>query len=105
MALSFTVESESKQTAARLGRVETLHGSFQTPAFMPVGTRGTVKGVTPRQLADTGAEIALNNTYHLLLRPGMEGVGKIEVDERRLIWIWTHKIYYWLRMFFWSWWP
>ena len=40
-----------------------------------------------------------------LLRPGMEGVGKVEIGERRLAWIWTHKIVYWLRMFSWSWWP
>ncbi len=40
-----------------------------------------------------------------MLRPGMEGVGKVEVGERRLAWIWTHKIVYWLRMFSWSWWP
>ena len=40
-----------------------------------------------------------------ILRPGMEGVGKIHVGERRLIWIWTHKIVYWIRMFSWSWWP
>ncbi|HEY5656336.1 MAG TPA: histidine kinase, partial [Myxococcota bacterium] len=40
-----------------------------------------------------------------MLRPGMEGVGKIQVEERRLVWIWTHKIVHWLRMWVWSWWP
>ena len=56
--------------AARRGEMVTAHGLVQTPAFMPVGTRGTVKGLTPRDLAGLGAEIVLGNTYHLWLRPG-----------------------------------
>jgi len=52
--------------------VSTPHGAFRTPAFMPVGTRGTVKGILPAQVRETGAEILLNNTYHLMLRPGSE---------------------------------
>jgi len=56
--------------AARRGAMTTAHGVVQTPAFMPVGTRGTVKGLTPRDVADLGAEIILGNTYHLWLRPG-----------------------------------
>jgi queuine tRNA-ribosyltransferase len=56
--------------AARRGEMMTAHGPVQTPAFMPVGTRGTVKGLTPRDLAGLGAEIMLSNTYHLWLRPG-----------------------------------
>ncbi len=55
---------------ARTGAVTTDHGSFQTPAFMPVGTQGTVKAVSPASLEATGAEIMLSNTYHLYLRPG-----------------------------------
>ncbi|MGD9689577.1 MAG: tRNA guanosine transglycosylase [Phycisphaerales bacterium] len=62
---------------ARLGRVHTPHGSFDTPAFMPVGTRGSVKGVLPHLLARTGAQICLANTYHLLLRPGSEVVARL----------------------------
>jgi queuine tRNA-ribosyltransferase len=62
---------------ARVGRVTTPHGSFDTPAFMPVGTRGTVKGVLPSQVRNTGAQILLNNTYHLLLRPGPELVQRM----------------------------
>lgn len=58
--------------SARRGRVETLHGGFETPAFMPVGTYGSVKGVTPEQLRGAGAEIVLANTFHLMLRPGGE---------------------------------
>ncbi|RMH26849.1 MAG: tRNA guanosine(34) transglycosylase Tgt [Planctomycetota bacterium] len=69
-ALSFEITARSATCAARAGRVATPHGEFETPAFMPVGTRGTVKGVLPRDLADTGARVVLANTYHLLLRPG-----------------------------------
>src|SRR5215213_9961736 len=57
---------------ARLGRFETTHGPVETPVFMPVGTQGTVKGLTPDQLRSAGAEILLGNTYHLALRPGDE---------------------------------
>jgi len=56
--------------AARRGRAYTLHGSFETPAFMPVGTYGSVKALTPSQLVELGAEIVLANTFHLMLRPG-----------------------------------
>jgi queuine tRNA-ribosyltransferase len=58
--------------AARRGVMTTLHGSVETPAFMPVGTQGTVKAVTPQELAACGAQILLSNTYHLFLRPGHE---------------------------------
>jgi queuine tRNA-ribosyltransferase len=57
---------------ARRGRLELARGSVQTPAFMPVGTYGTVKGVTPEELLECGAEIILANTFHLMLRPGEE---------------------------------
>jgi queuine tRNA-ribosyltransferase len=62
--------------SARTGVFSTAHGDFQTPAFMPVGTQGTVKGVTPAQLTDLGAQIILSNTYHLHLRPGDEAIKK-----------------------------
>ncbi len=58
--------------AARRGRLTLAHGQVDTPAFMPVGTYGTVKAMTPQALADTGAQICLGNTFHLWLRPGME---------------------------------
>ena len=58
--------------AARRGRVRLPRGEFQTPAFMPVGTYGTVKAMTPEELREVGAEIILGNTFHLLLRPGAE---------------------------------
>jgi queuine tRNA-ribosyltransferase len=62
----------ARDGSARVGRVETAHGAFATPAFMPVGTYGTVKAMTPAQLRDVGAQIVLANTFHLLLRPGDE---------------------------------
>jgi queuine tRNA-ribosyltransferase len=58
--------------AARRGRLEFVRGAVETPAFMPVGTCGTVKGVTPEELVTCGAEIVLANTFHLMLRPGAE---------------------------------
>jgi queuine tRNA-ribosyltransferase len=58
--------------AARRGRIEFPRGTIETPAFMPVGTYGTVKGVLPQQVRDLGAQIILGNTFHLFLRPGLE---------------------------------
>jgi queuine tRNA-ribosyltransferase len=68
----FTLQDKSTECAARCGEVRTLHGSFKTPIFMPVGTQATVKAVTPENLQELGAEIILANTYHLYLRPGHE---------------------------------
>jgi queuine tRNA-ribosyltransferase len=64
----FTVQA--RDGAARVGRLETAHGVVDTPAFMPVGTYGTVKAMTPEELETLGAQIILGNTFHLLLRPG-----------------------------------
>ncbi len=67
----FTLLHTDAETDARLGRLETAHGTIETPIFMPVGTVGSVKGVSPRELSDdVGAQIILGNTYHLFLRPG-----------------------------------
>ncbi len=63
--------------AARRARLATKHGDINTPAFMPVGTAGTVKAMTPAAVAATGAEIILGNTYHLMLRPGAEAVARL----------------------------
>src|SRR5471030_2093123 len=63
--------------AARRGEIVTSHGNVQTPAFMPVGTQATVKGLTPEQVRDTGSEILLCNTYHLMLRPGAERIAAL----------------------------
>jgi queuine tRNA-ribosyltransferase len=70
------IRGDSK-TSARLGRVATPHGSFDTPAFMPVGTQGSVKGVLPDHLEKTGTQIVLANTYHLMLRPGEKAVADL----------------------------
>jgi len=72
--VGFEVIREDRDTRARRGRLHTLHGTVETPVFMPVGTQGTVKGVTPAQLHELGVEILLGNTYHLYLRPGTEVV-------------------------------
>src|SRR5690606_39592127 len=63
--------------AARLGRLDSAHGSIDAPAFMPVGTAATVKAMTPEAVAETGAQIILGNTYHLMLRPTAERVAKL----------------------------
>jgi queuine tRNA-ribosyltransferase len=68
----FTLLKTDKTTAARLGVLKTPHGEVRTPVFMPVGTQATVKGLSPQQVAETGAQILLSNTYHLNLRPGRE---------------------------------
>jgi queuine tRNA-ribosyltransferase len=60
--------------AARRGEIATPHGAVQTPAFMPVGTQATVKGLAPETVRETGSEILLGNTYHLMLRPGAERI-------------------------------
>jgi len=69
---SFTVEASDGR--ARAGRLVTPHGEVETPCFMPVGTKATVKAVTPRDLAEIGARIVLANTYHLYFRPGVETI-------------------------------
>lgn len=66
-----------KDGKARLGRVETAHGDIDTPAFMPVGTAATVKAMRSESVAETGAQIILANTYHLMLRPGAERIEKL----------------------------
>jgi queuine tRNA-ribosyltransferase len=71
---------------ARRGRVATAHGTVETPAFMPVGTAGTVKGMLPGAVAETGAEILLGNTYHLMLRPGAERVERLGGLHRMMAW-------------------
>jgi queuine tRNA-ribosyltransferase len=70
MSPTFSFRVLHTDGAARRGEMTTAHGLVQTPAFMPVGTRGAVKGMTPRDLREVGAEIILGNTYHLWLRPG-----------------------------------
>ena len=71
---------------ARRGRLSTAHGEINTPAFMPVGTAGTVKAVMPEDVSATGAEIILGNTYHLMLRPSAERVAKLGGLHRFMNW-------------------
>ena len=71
-ALRFEVLARCAANRARLGRVTTPHGAFDTPAFMPVATAAAMKGLTPAQVRGTGSQIILNNAYHLFLRPGGE---------------------------------
>src|SRR5258708_29201929 len=70
--LNFTLERESTASKARAATFHTLHGEVKTPIFMPVGTQATVKAQTVESLKATGARVLLANTYHLLLRPGLE---------------------------------
>ena len=70
--MSFTLIHQDTKTKARLGRLETAHGIIETPTFMPVGTQGTVKALSPRELIEAESQIILGNAYHLYLRPGLE---------------------------------
>src|SRR5436305_12388361 len=70
----FELFQQDRASKARRGRVTTGHGVIDTPAFMPVGTQGSVKGVSPRELRELDAQIVLGNTYHLFVRPGLEVV-------------------------------
>ena len=75
MTLKYEILKTSGKS--RLGKLYTKHGVVDTPAFMPVGTCGTVKAMMPESVAATGAQILLGNTYHLMLRPGSELVAKL----------------------------
>ncbi len=85
-AFGFEVLARSSEGPARVGRFKTPHGDVLTPAFMPVGTRGTVKGVLPRDLADVGSTMILANTLHLHLRPGERTVRDLGGLHRFMAW-------------------
>jgi len=85
-AFRFEVEHRDATSRGRAGRWITPHGVVQTPAFMPVGTAATVKGLTPDQLAEVGAQMVLANTYHLALRPGAEVVAELGGLHRFMGW-------------------
>lgn len=74
---ALTFQLHATDGLARRGTITTCHGSFETPAFMPVGTQGCIKGVAPQQVKETGAECILGNTYHLMLRPGEKTVAQL----------------------------
>jgi len=82
----FKVIAESKTTRARAGVIQTAHGKVETPIFMPVGTQGTVKSLTPEELLSAGAQIILGNTYHLYLRPGCDVIKHFDGLHRFMNW-------------------
>lgn len=84
--MKFTINKSDSQTKARTGVIETAHGPIETPIFMPVGTRGAVKTLLNRQLEEIGAQIILGNTYHLMLRPGVEILKKAGGLHRFMGW-------------------
>ncbi len=83
---SFTVLKKDATTKARLGRLVTAHGVVETPAFMPVGTQGSVKALSPRDLEEIGCQMILANTYHLYLRPGAEVIRELGGLHRFMGW-------------------
>jgi queuine tRNA-ribosyltransferase len=83
---SFELISQSKDSRARAGVVRTNHGTIETPVFMPVGTMGSVKSLSPEELLDAGAQIILGNTYHLYLRPGCDVIRKFAGLHRFMNW-------------------
>lgn len=84
--MDFEVVHTDSRTGARAGVLRTAHGEAETPAFMTVGTQGTVKAIPPRDLRDAGVRIVLGNTYHLYLRPGAEIVGEAGGLARFMSW-------------------
>ncbi|MBN2841586.1 MAG: tRNA guanosine(34) transglycosylase Tgt [Sedimentisphaerales bacterium] len=77
MSFNFEILHSSNEHRARRGRLTTPHGVIETPVFMPVGTRGAIKGILPDRIHEIGAKIVLGNTYHLLLRPGADVVARL----------------------------
>ncbi len=86
MKLGFKLESKLENSSARAGRMMTLHGEILTPIFMPVGTQATVKGLTVESLKAVGSKMLLANTYHLMLRPGIEVFEKFGGIHRFMKW-------------------
>ncbi|WP_374763862.1 tRNA guanosine(34) transglycosylase Tgt [Yunchengibacter salinarum] len=82
----FRFDIHETDGAARRGRITMARGTIETPAFMPVGTAGTVKGMLPENVRETGADILLGNTYHLMLRPGADRVERLGGLHRFMNW-------------------
>jgi queuine tRNA-ribosyltransferase len=85
-AVSFQVDAEDHHSSARQGILVTRHGSVATPAFMPVGTRATVRTLHPDEVRATGSQILLGNTYHLMLQPGLETIERAGGLHRFMAW-------------------
>src|SRR5215217_3598265 len=87
MAEPFSFRLIATDGAARCGEITTAHGKIATPAFMPVGTQATVKGLAPETVRATGADIVLANTYHLMLRPGAERIATLGGLHKFMNWV------------------
>jgi queuine tRNA-ribosyltransferase len=86
MQKTFELLAQDRQSRARHGRLTTAHGAIETPAFMPVGTQGSVKAVSPRELRELNAPILLGNTYHLFVRPGVEVIKHFGGLHKFMMW-------------------
>ncbi|MCL6541821.1 tRNA guanosine(34) transglycosylase Tgt [Roseiflexus sp.] len=86
MTLAFDIEARDPHSRARAGRITTAHGVIETPVFMPVGTRGSIKSLTPDEVRNHGAQIILGNTYHLYLQPGHELIARMGGLHRFMGW-------------------
>src|SRR4030042_4620360 len=86
MSKYFSVMSSCPDTQARVGKLDTLHGIITTPVFLPVGSQGTVKALTPDDLKEIGITIVLSNTYHLYLRPGIDTIEQFGGLHRYMAW-------------------
>ncbi|MBW8000956.1 MAG: tRNA guanosine(34) transglycosylase Tgt [Planctomycetes bacterium] len=84
--MNFSLKQTDSGSSARRGVLRTAHGDVQTPVFMPVGTAAAIKGTTAAQVEETGAEIVLSNTYHLMLRPGVETIEKLGGIHNVMAW-------------------
>src|SRR3989344_543461 len=86
MKPKFRILKKDKKTKERAGVIKTPHGDIETPAFIPVGTQGSVKAISPRELMEAGAQIVLANTYHLHLRPGEDLIKKLGGLSKWMSW-------------------
>src|SRR5437660_6653746 len=86
MQNTFALLAQDRESRARHGRLTTAHGAIETPAFIPVGTQGSVKAVSPRELRELNAPIVLGNTYHLFVRPGIEVIKHFGGLHKFMMW-------------------
>src|SRR5438552_8698925 len=82
----FEVRATDKSTKARSGRLKPVHGLIETPAFMPVGTQGSVKALSSRELRELNTQIVLGNTYHLFVRPGLDVIKHFDGLHKFMNW-------------------
>ena len=82
----FELVAQDRESKARRGRITTAHGVLDTPVFMPIGTQGSVKGVSPKELRELHAQIILGNTYHLFVRPGLDVIKHFDGLHKFMNW-------------------